>query len=71
MVNRPPEVSEDNTFTEIKKELSENIAGWRAKEVMNIIYERERKQVYDIMKFISIDYYINGASVQRFQGRDL
>jgi len=22
---------------------------------------RERKQVYDIMKFISIDYYINGA----------
>jgi len=38
MVNRPPEVSEDNTFTEIKKELSENVAGWRAKEVMNIIY---------------------------------
>jgi transposase len=32
---RTPEVSED-TFTEIKKGLSENIAGWQAKEVMNI-----------------------------------
>jgi len=39
---RPPEVSED-TFTEIKKELSENVAGWKAKEVMNIIYERENR----------------------------
>jgi transposase len=36
---RPPEVSEER-FVEIKRELSENLAGWRAKEIMNIIYER-------------------------------
>ena len=37
--SRPPEVSEEK-FAEIKRELSENLAGWRAKEVMNIIYEK-------------------------------
>jgi putative transposase len=38
---RPPEVSEER-FVEIKikRELSENPAGWRAKEVMNIIYDK-------------------------------
>ena len=36
---RPPEVSEER-FAEIKRELSENPVGWRAKETMNIIYER-------------------------------
>ena len=34
---RPPQVSEQKS-AEIKRELSENLAGWRAKEVMNIIY---------------------------------
>jgi putative transposase len=33
---RPPQVS-GQKFAEIKRELSENLAGWRAKEVMNII----------------------------------
>ena len=36
---RPPQVS-GQKFAEIKRELSENLAGWRAKEVMNIIYEK-------------------------------
>ena len=36
---RPPEVSEER-FAEIKRELSVNLAGWRAKEIMNIIYEK-------------------------------
>ena len=36
---RPPEVSEER-FAEIKRDLSENLTGWSAKEVMNIIYER-------------------------------
>ena len=36
---RPPQVS-GQEFAEIKRELSENLAGWRAKEVMNIIYEK-------------------------------
>ena len=35
---RPPEVSEE-IFSEIKRELSENLAGWKAKEVMSIIYQ--------------------------------
>jgi transposase len=36
---RPPQVS-GQKFAEIKRELSENLAGWRAKEVMNIVYEK-------------------------------
>ena len=36
--SRPPEVSEE-IFSEIKRELSENPAGWKAKEIMNIIYQ--------------------------------
>jgi len=44
---RPPEVSED-TFTEIKKELSENVAGWQAKEVMNIVYERTGVRYHEV-----------------------
>ena len=36
---RPPEVSEER-FAEIKRELSENLAGWTAKEIMNIIYQK-------------------------------
>jgi putative transposase len=35
---RPPEVSEE-IFSEIKRELSENPSGWKAKEIMNIIYQ--------------------------------
>ncbi|MGB6528750.1 MAG: helix-turn-helix domain-containing protein [Candidatus Nitrosopolaris sp.] len=35
---RPPEISKER-FAEIKRELSENLAGWRAKEIMNIIYD--------------------------------
>ena len=44
---RPPEVSEDR-FIEIKKELSENAGGWRAKEVMNIIYERTGVRYHEV-----------------------
>ena len=39
---RPPQIS-GQKFAEIKRELSENLAGWRAKEVMNIIYEKTGK----------------------------
>src|SRR5215469_1619998 len=49
----PPQVSGQN-FAEIKR--SENLAGWRAKEVMNII---------------STDYYTSGASVLKCQERGL
>jgi putative transposase len=44
---RPSEVSED-TFTEIKRELSENQSGWKAKEVMNIIYERTGVRYHEV-----------------------
>jgi transposase len=44
---RPPEVSEE-TFTEIRRELSENAAGWRAKEIMNIIYERTGVRYHEV-----------------------
>ena len=44
---RPPQVSEQK-FAEIKGELSENLAGWRAKEVMNIIYEKTGVRYHEV-----------------------
>ena len=44
---RPPEVSEEK-FAEIKRELSENLAGWRAKEIMNIIYEKTGVRYHEV-----------------------
>ena len=44
---RPPEVSEE-TFVEIKRELSENPAGWRAKEIMNIIYDKTGIRYHEV-----------------------
>ena len=36
---RPPDVPQEKLI-EIRKELSENQSGWKAKEIMNIIYEK-------------------------------
>lgn len=44
---RPPEVSEES-FVKIKRELSENIVGWKAKEVMNIIHERTGIRYHEV-----------------------
>jgi putative transposase len=44
---RPPQVSVQK-FAEIKRELSENLAGWRAKEVMNIIYEKTGVRYHEV-----------------------
>jgi transposase len=44
---RPPHVSVQK-FAEIKRELSENLAGWRAKEVMNIIYEKTGVRYHEV-----------------------
>jgi putative transposase len=44
---RPPQVS-GQKFAEIKRELSENLAGWRAKEVMNIIYEKTGIRYHEV-----------------------
>ena len=44
---RPPQVS-GQKFAEIKRELSENLAGWRAKEVMNIIYEKTGVRYHEV-----------------------
>ena len=44
---RPPEVSEEK-FAEIKRDLSENLAGWRAKEIMNIIYEKTGVRYHEV-----------------------
>ncbi|MGB7637257.1 MAG: helix-turn-helix domain-containing protein [Nitrososphaeraceae archaeon] len=37
--SRPPEVSEE-TFAEIRSELSENPSGWKVKEIMNMIHKK-------------------------------
>ena len=44
---RPPQVS-GQKFAEIKRELSENLAGWRAKQVMNIIYEKTGIRYHEV-----------------------
>jgi putative transposase len=44
---RPPEVSGER-FAEIKRELSENPAGWRAKEIMNIIYDKTGVRYHEV-----------------------
>ena len=44
---RPPEVSEE-IFSEIRSELSENLAGWKAKEIMNIIYQRTGVRYHEV-----------------------
>ncbi len=44
---RPPQVS-GQKFAEIKRELSENLAGCRAKEVMNIIYEKTGVRYHEV-----------------------
>ena len=44
---RPPQIS-GQKFAEIKRELSENLAGWRAKEVMNIIYEKRGVRYHEV-----------------------
>ena len=44
---RPPQVS-GQKFAEIKRELCENLAGWRAKEVMNIVYEKTGIRYHEV-----------------------
>jgi transposase len=39
---------DDGYRTEIKRELSVNIAGWKAKEVMNIIYEKTGVRYHEV-----------------------
>ena len=62
---RPSEVSEE-TFAEIRRELSENSSVWKAKEIMIL---STKEQVSGIRKFMSIDCYINGDLNQRFLER--
>jgi putative transposase len=35
-------------FAEIKRELSENLAGWKAKEIMNIIYDKTGIRYHEV-----------------------
>ena len=44
---RPPQVS-GQEFAEIKRELSENLAGWKAKEIMNIIYDKTGIRYHEV-----------------------
>jgi putative transposase len=44
---RPPDVSEE-TFDGIRRELSQNASGWKAKEIMNIIYEKTGVRYHEV-----------------------
>jgi len=44
---RPPDVPQEKLI-EIRKELSENQSGWKAKEIMNIIYEKTGIRYHEV-----------------------
>jgi transposase len=44
---RPPDVSEER-LVEVRKELSENPSGWKAKEIMNIIHEKTGVRYHEV-----------------------
>ena len=44
---RPPEVSEEK-LSKIRSELSENPSGWKAKQIMNIIYKRTGIRYHEV-----------------------
>lgn len=44
---RPPQVSEE-TFAQIRRELSQNASGWRAKEIMNIIHKKAGVRYHEV-----------------------
>ena len=44
---RPPDITEEKLLG-IKKELSENPSGWRAKEIMNIIYKKTGVRYHEV-----------------------
>ena len=69
---RPSEVSEEK-LSKIRSELSENPSGWKAKEIMNIFYERTGIRYHEVhiyrllhkWKFspkVPRKRFINGAS---------
>ena len=65
---RPPDVPEEK-LSKIRRELSENPSGWKAKEIMNIIHKKAG--VRYIMKFMSIGYYTSGVSNLKYHKGDL
>lgn len=44
---RPSQVSEE-TFAQIRRELSQNASGWRAKEIMNIIHKKAGVRYHEV-----------------------
>ena len=44
---RPPDVPQEK-ISKIRSELSENPSGWKAKEIMNIIYERTGIRYHEV-----------------------
>jgi len=44
---RPPDVSQEK-LSKIRTELSENPSGWKAKEIMNIIYEKTGVRYHEV-----------------------
>src|SRR5512133_3657327 len=44
---RPTDVSEEK-LSEIRKELSENPSGWKAKEIMNIIHKKAGVRYHEV-----------------------
>ena len=61
---RPPQIS-GQKFAEIKRESSENLAGWRAKEVMNTIYEKTGVRYHEVHIYRLLHKWKFGPKVPR------
>jgi putative transposase len=61
---RPPDVSEEKLL-EIRRELSENPSGWRAKEVMNIIHKKTGVKYHEVHVYRLLHKWNFSAKVPR------
>ena len=68
MVRSPVDVPKE-MLSKIRRELSESPSGWKATEIMDMIYKRIG--VDTIMKFMSTDYCISGVSDLKYHKGDL
>jgi len=61
---RPPDVSEEKLL-EIRGELAQNPSGWRAKEVMNIIYKKTGVKYHEVHVYRLLHKWNFSAKVPR------
>ena len=62
--SRPTEEVSEETFAEIRRELSENPSGWKVKEIMNMVYKKVG--VIESSMTSTLKFYCEGRSIDYF-----